>query len=382
VIAKISGADLGTRVAAGNVGVVVRLLLLVTSIPLVLAALAGCRSAGDASSSGDRGLVDEEVTLGSAVAVGPVAEHSVTSVAAGSGRVWIGGVTPACRAWVQGIRSDGSAVREPAAVPDVIDLAVGAGAAWAVGGNKGCGAGAPVLTRLDPMTGDVVATVPLAVPGRRPRPVVARVAAGQGAVWVALRYGVRDGEIVRVDSADNAVAARVDTRGVPGDIGVGAGGVWFLSDPQWTDESPGGASLQLLRPEANRVAATVLEGRLHDVGGSELLPRFALGDDTAWVAVKPGAEQTAIAEVGDDGGTVSTGRIPSRYFAPVAVVDETVWFIGNGGDLYKLDARSLEMGLGLKLEIPVGKVALDRDTATLWVTAHDSSEIFPIEFTQ
>ncbi len=78
-----------------------------------------------------------------------------------------------------------------------------------------------MLTRVDPRTNAVVATIPV---GKSPR----FLAIGEGSVWT-LNQG--DGSISRVDLATNRVVATIEA-GIPGgggEIAVGEGSVWATS---------------------------------------------------------------------------------------------------------------------------------------------------------
>jgi DNA-binding beta-propeller fold protein YncE len=75
-----------------------------------------------------------------------------------------------------------------------------------------------VLTRVDPATNTVVATIPV---GQNPR----FLAVGEGSVWT-LNQG--DGTISRVDIKTNTLTTSIEA-GLPGgggEIAVGAGSVW------------------------------------------------------------------------------------------------------------------------------------------------------------
>jgi YVTN family beta-propeller protein len=72
------------------------------------------------------------------------------------------------------------------------------------------------LTRIDPKTNSVEATVPL---GGRP----AGVAVGGGSVWIA---DAGTHSVVRVDAESNRVVARIKVGARPRGIAVGDGLVW------------------------------------------------------------------------------------------------------------------------------------------------------------
>ena len=90
-------------------------------------------------------------------------------------------------------------------------IAAGEGAVWSLGQGDGD------VTRIDPATGRVVATIPVEVPGDG-----GCIAAGVGGVWVTMP----DNPFSKIDPGSNAVVAQYT--GVGGDcIGVGDGSVWL-----------------------------------------------------------------------------------------------------------------------------------------------------------
>jgi virginiamycin B lyase len=74
------------------------------------------------------------------------------------------------------------------------------------------------VTRIDPATDRVVATIPV------PRGAYS-VAAADGAVWVT---GAIDRAVARIDPATNRVAATIPLDGSPVDVAVGSVGVWVV----------------------------------------------------------------------------------------------------------------------------------------------------------
>lgn len=96
--------------------------------------------------------------------------------------------------------------------------AAGEGAVWTL--NQGRGD----VTRIDPATGTVVATIDVLVPGEG-----GCIAAGAGGVWVTMP----DNPFSRIDPATNTVTEQYYGDG--GDcIGVGAGSVWLSNNGSGT----------------------------------------------------------------------------------------------------------------------------------------------------
>ena len=95
-----------------------------------------------------------------------------------------------------------------------------------------------LVTRVDAATNHVAATIPV---GPKPR----FLAAGLGAVWI-LNQG--DGTVSRIDPASNKVVATIalETPGNGGDIAIGAGAVWVTNL---------GTPLSRIDPATNQVTA-------------------------------------------------------------------------------------------------------------------------------
>jgi streptogramin lyase len=101
--------------------------------------------------------------------------RSPSAVAVGEGAVWVANYDDDTVTWIE-VPGRGRAVA-PEAIPvgdGPVDVAVGEGGVWVVSRLD------RRLTRLDPKTGHVVATIEI---GNEPQ----RVAAGAGAVWVTVR---------------------------------------------------------------------------------------------------------------------------------------------------------------------------------------------------
>jgi ABC-type branched-subunit amino acid transport system substrate-binding protein/streptogramin lyase len=106
----------------------------------------------------------------------------------------------------------GSGVSDPAPFA----MAVGEGAVWVLNGN------APSLTRIDPTLAAVSDTIPLGV-GSNP----SALATGAGAVWVALSG---EGAVARVGARSGTVR-KIPVSGAPTGVAVGSGRVWVSVQP-------------------------------------------------------------------------------------------------------------------------------------------------------
>jgi YVTN family beta-propeller protein len=148
-------------------------------------------------------------------AVGGAPEAS--GIAVGEGAVWLGSALDVIRFSVS---SHSVSKRIPLGVVIPTAIAVGMGAVWVAArpGFRCCPperVGTGTLTRIDPATNSVVATIPI---GGNP----AGVAVGEGSVWIA-DPGTRS--VVRVDPKKDRVV-RIRVGGRPRGIAVGDGSVW------------------------------------------------------------------------------------------------------------------------------------------------------------
>ena len=203
------------------------------------------------------------------------------------------------------------------------------------------------ITRLDPITGDILETVPgisafyIAVDGTTawvtdvghsldrvdlatgkvvttidvpagPKELVAF----EGSVWVVCDTA---GKLVRVDVATNEVVAEIDAGTRPGNLAVGEGAVWVWNHDQ-----------ELLRvdPAQNKVVATI--GGIAEALGAGV----AVGGGFVWVAVP-----TGIGKVDPATNTI-VGVIPlgPGDYVDLAWFDGELWASTVRGDLvYRLD---------------------------------------------
>jgi len=98
-------------------------------------------------------------------------------------------------------------------------LAVGEGGVWSVSDTG------PVLTRIDPDTNAVVASIKLKLSHACPAepPGCGEAAAGDGAVWIT---HTTDNTVSRIDPQTNAVVATIHVGSQPHQVAVSAGAVW------------------------------------------------------------------------------------------------------------------------------------------------------------
>ena len=103
-------------------------------------------------------------------------------------------------------------------------LAVGEGGVWTLNRGDGSGSGGATVSRVDPKTNKVVATIPVGDLG-----APAEIAAGEGSVWISAP-GV---PITRIDPRTNRAVQRFTGEG-GGAILVAHGSLWVAAGPQKT----------------------------------------------------------------------------------------------------------------------------------------------------
>jgi hypothetical protein len=231
------------------------------------------------------------------------------------------------------------------------------------------------LARIEPSTGRVTANIRISRPhGVSPDTAHASaVAVGEGAVWVAVSWNPRAGEVLRIDPRTNAIAARIQTGGYVGELRTQAGSVWVLSHPEYTDETTvEGASLLRIDPSTNAVAATPIREELSHLGGDLIPPVLAAGDAAVWVTSRTAAHPRRALRVDPLTNHVEREDLPVESFFPVAVGEGAVWFIGSAGraaTLARLDARTLEQTAVIKLPISALRAVHDPATNSFWVAS-------------
>lgn len=187
------------------------------------------------------------------------------AIAAGFGSLWVSvgkydetGM-PSLPGFV--IRVDpltGSAIGPPIAVGRApLAIAPSAEGIWVSNSLDG------TVSRIDPLTNQVVATIPV---GDSPLGIVA----GFGSVWVA---NVGDGKVARIDPLSNQVIATVQTQQGAIGLAVGAGSIWVT----YCGCGQTNGVVSRIDPATNSVVATV------PVGIEAGLATF--GGGYVWVAV-------------------------------------------------------------------------------------------------
>jgi YVTN family beta-propeller protein len=204
----------------------------------------------------DPGLNDVLQTI--PLGTGPFGFGAGGSLAAGAGAIWVANAessVPVSRIdaatnrvtatfSLSGPRGLGS----PSAggVPPGSAIAIGAGAVWVVTDLE--------VIRINPGSNSVSATIPLGVD------VPTGLAVGERAVWLVAKPSFRccpvkaigTGTLTRIDPTTNSVEATVPLGGSPAGVTVGEGSVWIAD--------AGAHSVVRVDPETNRVVARIKVG--------------------------------------------------------------------------------------------------------------------------
>jgi len=139
-----------------------------------------------------------------------------TFVAFGAGAVWA--TSPTEDTVVRIDPSDDTVTDRIAVGDDPWQLAAGTDAVWVTNHH---GSATASVSRIDPATREVVATVPMGTPPQGP----GHVAVGPGSVWVNVDS---DDAVVRIDPRTDQVVATVPVDGACGGVAVGRS-VWVSS---------------------------------------------------------------------------------------------------------------------------------------------------------
>jgi DNA-binding beta-propeller fold protein YncE len=224
--------------------------------------------------------------------VARIAIPSVGGMAAGAGALWVAStflhtvsrVDPATNTVTATIDISDPAT-DPGHGPGA--LAFGHGSLWVVDGSADCSC----VHRIDPATNRVVETIPLGVPASQGRIAPLDLVITTDAVWVTHRWGSElalDGGVLRIDPATNRVVAVValgssPETGGPTGIAAAPGVVWV--------GVPSSKSVVRIDPATNSAIATITgftcaEGQLAaDVTGAWV----ADCDSVRWIDARSNA---------------------------------------------------------------------------------------------
>lgn len=207
----------------------------------------------------------------------------------------------------------------------------------------------PAIWRIEPATGDVLATIDLPVAGIEEE---GSVAAGEGGVWVVST----EHQLLKVDPTTNTVAGTWDLPIGAAAVRAGLGSLWVtVSDAN-----------QLLRIDpGDPTSRTAIS-----VGA---YPRFlAVGDDAVWVMNQRDGSVSRVSAAGEVLGTTTVA--PRIEGGDIAVGGGSVWVQPGGELLVQLDPATGAVVAEYGPRSGSGSVAAD--DAAVWVSAHDVEAVW------
>jgi YVTN family beta-propeller protein len=268
---------------------------------------------------------------------------------------------------VQGIDRRGRRTR-PATVRIVVRLPVTGGDLHAVGdpaptmktGSRPFGVaaaagsiwtadfGAGTVTRLDPVTGAVLAMVRV---GGTP----SFLAVGEGSLWVG---NDSDPAVTRIDPTTGLVVARIPAGPRPTDLAIGSGAIWVCNYTVGT--------VTRIDPATNRAVATIR------IGGSP--NSIAASDD----AVYAGEQQDNTLVRIDPATNRVSGRVPTDDDPDYLLVDgDSLWASAyRGGTVTRFDAATLRPTARIRVPGAEGMVV---DGGSLWVGSYDENQVVRVD---
>lgn len=243
-------------------------------------------------------------------------------------------------------------------VPAVGGLVIGGGAVWVANMNP------RTVTRIDPATNAVVATIALGEPDFLWGPT--RLAFGHGSVWAT------DGmssSVVRIDPEANRVTTTIPL-GSPTQFSTGPLGIVVTPDAVWvtntwgTTEAPNGSVVRI-DPRTDRIVARLALGADPEAFG----PRSVTADsNTVWVSVPSTtsvvrvdpATSSIVAEVA--GLTCAQGQL--------AADDSSVW-AADCTSVRRIDARQNTISATLPMPRATGQgvLGIAVGLGSVWVQA-------------
>lgn len=188
------------------------------------------------------------------------------------------------------------------------------------------------------------------------------VAAGAGGVWVT---SPTDGAVIRIDPLTNEVVAEIPLEGFPQGIDVGFGSVWVAAaDP------PDGANGAVVRidPRSNEVVRTILVDNLPEYLDAGAGAVWATSNNGTIAEIDPRTNQL-----------VSTIRITEGGRTTVAVGGGAVWAAeltaaGEEASIVRIDPETAQLD-GEPIAAGRNPVGLAFGAGSLWVTNYDDGTI-------
>lgn len=211
-------------------------------------------------------------------------------------------------------------------VPAVGGLAIGAGSVWVANMNP------RTVTRIDPQTNAVVATIPLGEPDFLWGPT--RLAFGHGSLWV---LDAKSSSALRIDPESNRVIAAIEL-GSPTQVSTSPLGIAVTPDAVWvtntwgSDQAPDGSVVRI-DPSTNE-AVLILGLGVSPSGGG---PRgLAAGADALWAAVP---SMRSLARIDSATGVVTEVPGLTCGEGQLALHEANVWVADCTG-VRRVDART------------------------------------------
>jgi streptogramin lyase len=286
----------------------------VTTLAAVTVSVSFAACAGQGTPPASPAAPPTPLAVNVVVATIPLSGQPLVVVFAPDGTPWVGRAETGSRV----IEIDPATNTTRREVPADVGLAAasGAGALW-VGSSS-------TLTRIDPVAGQVTATIGTGSPANA-------VAFGEGAVWTT---DYNASALLRVDPATNAITARIGVVELPGSLAVGGGKVWVAGI--------GGNVIDRVDPSTGNVDGTVA-----DLPGiSDLV--FA---DSALYAIGTDGSDHWIVRVDPVTLAVAARAATSDYGYHVAFGDGALWVSLTAR---KVVARVDPTTLETTASIPVG----------------------------
>jgi streptogramin lyase len=284
------------------------------------------------------------------------------NIAVGEGAVWVtvddsGGSD----AWLlERIDPATGEVTGRVELPDAGDVAVGEGAVWVATWSSG----RPALLRIDPVTMDVSAVIPLH--GQSPDQVVV----GFGEVWVTVHGSSRDEtDLVEVDPGAGEVVRRIAVPGDARDLAVTDDVVWVVS-LTYAGQVVDGADVYRVPANGEEAPMPVIEGAT-PLSGIYTPTVVTAGFDAVWTNA---GDTQEVGRVDPDTGAVMVTPI-DRGFLPFGAGEGGIWF-GQAGDdpvISRLNPETMEVDAEVPLEGIAVDAALDPESGTIWVANYQHS---------
>lgn len=183
--------------------------------------------------------------------------------------------------------------------------------------NRDVGSHADAVTRIDPTTNTVIATIKVATEGGE------GITSGFGSIW-EVDYGA--GTVERIDPVTNTVVATISTNGTsPAGVVAAAGAIWVANHNEPRVDR--GYSVVKIDPSTNKVVDTILVG---GENGGPVWLLYSAGSVWAWDQVyltidriDPTSDKIVAAIPSGDGGAGA-----NRHFAGDG---SRVWFTSGLG---------------------------------------------------